>query len=129
VKVLDFGIAKLDEGGVAAPTRTGALVGTPYYMAPEQVEGRRDLDARVDVYAMGVVLYELLTGRVPFRADSYGALLLAIMRDEFPSCVEARPGLSAELDALIKRATARDPERRFANAEAFAARVRELTAR
>ncbi len=125
VKVLDFGIAKLDDGGVAAPTRTGALVGTPHYMAPEQFEGG-ELDGRVDLYAIGVVLFELLTGEVPFHAESYGSLLLAIMSNDFPSCRDARPELSVELDELIKTATARDPAERFADAAAFAERVGEL---
>jgi tetratricopeptide (TPR) repeat protein len=128
VKVLDFGIAKLQDGGGMAETGTGALVGTPYYMAPEQIEGRRDLDARVDVYALGVVLFELLTGDRPFRGDSYGALLLSIVTAEFPSCRERRPDLPERVDALIRTATARDRSVRFRTAREFADAVAELRA-
>jgi tetratricopeptide (TPR) repeat protein len=115
VKVLDFGIAKLEDGAGVAQTKTGALAGTPHYMAPEQVEGRRDLDARVDVYALGIVLFELLTGSPPFAGDSYGSILLSIMTGEFPSCREARPELPDAVDEVLARATARKRDQRFAS--------------
>ena len=80
VKVLDFGLAKLtqnaDKDKVSHKTRTGSVMGTPYYMAPEQCEGKAELDHRIDLYALGVILFEMLTGRVPFAGDGYGEIIV-----------------------------------------------------
>jgi eukaryotic-like serine/threonine-protein kinase len=91
VKVLDFGIAQTAPGVLGSEaaryederrlTATGTVIGTPQYMAPEQANGERDLDARVDIYACGVLLYEMLSGRRPFQASSYVALLNKILHD------------------------------------------------
>jgi eukaryotic-like serine/threonine-protein kinase len=118
VKVTDFGIAKAafaDED----LTTTGNLLGTSRYLAPEQVSGRT-VDARADLYSTGIVLYEMLTGRVPFQAETH--IATATMRlSKAPVPPRAlRSGISRELDAVVMRALARDPDERFQSAEEFA---------
>jgi serine/threonine-protein kinase len=115
VRLLDFGLAKsLTESG--APTAGGAMIGTPCYMSPEQAfAAPEEVDARTDLYSLGAVLYEMLTGRPPFE----GATVLAILRkieEEDP----APPGVSPEIDALVLKALAKDPARRFRNAAEMA---------
>lgn len=120
VKILDFGVSKFDEAG-DAPTRLtveGTLVGTPYYMSPEQAAGR-PVDARTDVYAMGVMMYEALTGRLPFEAESVGALFVKIGAGEHVPLRARRPDLDEGWCALVEKAFHRDPEARFSSAEAL----------
>ena len=119
VKLLDFGIAKFtDEAADAKLTNTGAVMGTPQYMSPEQARGRV-VDARTDLYAMGVVMYEALTGRPPFAAENYNAILFAILEDTPVALASIRPDLDPALVAVIERAMARKPEDRFADAESM----------
>jgi eukaryotic-like serine/threonine-protein kinase len=114
VKVLDFGIAKLNGPGQAsARTRMGVVLGTPAYMAPEQCEGRPDIDGRVDVYALGVMLHEMLTGETPFQADGFGAMLVMHLTAEPSPPSLRRPELPSSLDAIVLRALEKDPARRF----------------
>jgi len=115
IEVLDFGIAKLGEGA-ATMTRQGSVLGTPAYMAPEQGAGG-PIDHRADLYAMGVVLYEAVTGRRPFLSDSLYELLQmhAQKAPQPPSTL--RPGLPPSLEAVILRALAKRPEERFASAD------------
>jgi serine/threonine-protein kinase len=121
VKLLDFGVSKMI--GVAreelALTRTGMVMGTPYYMAPEQARGERDLDARVDLYACGVMFYEALTGKRPFTASNYNALLVQILGASPRPARALRPALPAAYDAVIERAMARDRRDRYATAADF----------
>jgi serine/threonine protein kinase len=122
-KVLDFGISKITSiGGQVNPrlTKTGAVMGTPYYMSPEQIRGVSDIDGRVDIYAFGVILYEALTGRVPFDGKNYGALVLEIATGtpERPSMVN--PTLVGSLERVILKAMAREPDDRFPSMEALA---------
>jgi serine/threonine protein kinase len=126
VKLLDFGVSKMTgvPTGSArhedlALTRTGMVMGTPFYMAPEQARGERDLDARVDLYACGVILYEALTGRRPFTASNYNALLLQILSATPRPATELRPALPAEFEAVIEKAMARRREDRYATAAEF----------
>jgi Protein kinase domain len=117
VKVLDFGISKMQrENESMALTRTGVTLGTPFYMSPEHARGVKGLDHRVDLYATGVMLYECLTGRVPYRDENYHALLQAILRAEPPPLHSLVPELDAGLAALVHRAIARDPRDRFLTA-------------
>ncbi|HEY6559996.1 MAG TPA: protein kinase [Polyangiaceae bacterium] len=121
VKILDFGISKFD------PTRTGnfnltnegTALGTPYYMPPEQARGETTLDVRADVYALGVVLYECLTGRKPFVAETLPHLAVLIHEGKYTSLLQLRPDVPAALAALVARAMSTDPEQRFPTARAM----------
>lgn len=119
IKVLDFGISKdtTEEIDNASPslTRTTAVLGSPSYMAPEQMRSTRDADVRADVWSLGVILYELLTGEVPFVAESFVELALKVISDEPPSPRSYRADLSPALEAAILRCLQKDPAVRFAN--------------
>ena len=134
-KLLDFGVSKMMPGwagglpGEEEPmnlTRTGMVMGTPYYMSPEQARGDRNLDARVDLWACGVILYEALTGRRPFVAANYNALLLQILTTSPRAARELRPALPASFDAVMNRSLARAREERFQTAEEFQAAIKPL---
>jgi serine/threonine-protein kinase len=117
-KILDFGVAKLrpDVGSISAETRTGALVGTPHYMSPEQARGR-PADHRSDLYAVGLILFEALTGRRAFDAESLFDLLRLQVEQPAPSLATLRPDLPRTLEAVLARALDKIPERRFQSAE------------
>lgn len=128
IKLLDFGVSKMmpefQTGEDALDlTRTGMVMGTPYYMSPEQARGERNLDGRVDVYACGVVMYEAIVGKRPFLAPNYNALLLAIINTNPRPLREARPKTPPELEAIIMRAMAKNRANRFPSAKHF---LREL---
>lgn len=120
IKVLDFGIAKVtsDEGEGKNLTRTGMIFGTPEYMSPEQAKGER-VDHRVDVYALGVILYELLTGKVPFTADTFMGILTKHMFEPpaAPSTVVPDANIPPEVEAIILKALQKDREYRFQSME------------
>ncbi len=117
VKVLDFGIAKLTGTAVEVNHRTGvgSLLGTPAYMSPEQCRGLVDLDHRSDIYSLGVVLYEMVTGKLPFPGPAMGEIIIGHATLPVPPLSEAAPDLSPRLAATIERALAKDPARRFAS--------------
>jgi eukaryotic-like serine/threonine-protein kinase len=118
VKVTDFGIAKAAFAGEDLTT-TGNLLGTSRYLAPEQISDRT-VDARADLYSTGIVLYEMLAGRVPFQAETHIATAtMRLSKDPVPPRA-LRSGISRELDAVVMRALARDPDERFQSAEEFA---------
>lgn len=124
-KVLDFGISKLsseEQGGINMRlTRTGAVVGTPYYMSPEQIRGSHTLDKRADIYAFGVIMYEALTGQVPFHAETYGALVLEIATGTPRAPDDLVPTLPEELSQVVLRAMARDLNARYPSMESLIA--------
>jgi eukaryotic-like serine/threonine-protein kinase len=121
LKILDFGVSKFQKTeSVRALTSDGALIGTPFYMPPEQLEGRGVIDARVDVYALGVILYECAARRRPFEASTLPHLAVLIHEAKPAPLVGLRPDLPAELIAAITRAMHPDPEARFSAARAFA---------
>jgi serine/threonine-protein kinase len=130
VKLVDFGIAKLRDATASPAGRTasGLIVGTPEYMAPEQCDDRT-VDARTDVYSLGVMAFELLAGRLPFQGRTVTQLLLAHLQQRPPSLLELVPGLDPELDRVVARALEKAPEARHASMAAMAAALRPVAAR
>ncbi len=114
VKVLDFGISKAQTGesGLSELTRTGMAIGTPSYMSPEQAQGLRDVDGRTDIWALGVILYEMLSEHRPFVADTYPRLLMHIVGGTPHRVSHWRRDIPDELDALIMRCLEKDPTQR-----------------
>ena len=128
VKVADFGLARPLEATDGATQTRGLLIGTVAYLAPEQVEHGRS-DARSDVYAAGVLLFELLVGKPPFSAATPLAVAHLHVTSRVPAPSSLVPGVPPELDAVVLRATARDPQLRYVDAEAFLADLRAASAR
>jgi serine/threonine-protein kinase len=122
LKITDFGIARLTDSG---RTRTGIVLGTPSFMSPEQLQGRA-VTGRSDLFSLGVTLFQMLTGQLPFRADSMPALMLKIAHEPHPPIRTLRPGLPADLDAFFERALAKDPAARFDSGAALAQALRDL---
>ncbi|MBQ0983160.1 serine/threonine-protein kinase [Streptomyces sp. F63] len=120
VKVMDFGIARAMQSGVTSMTQTGMVVGTPQYLSPEQALGR-GVDARSDLYSVGILLFELLTGQLPFDADSPLAIAYAHVQEEPPVPSSVNRSLPPAVDALIARALKKNPNERFPTAEAMRA--------
>jgi serine/threonine-protein kinase len=118
VKIVDFGLSRLSTN--ARITKTGVSMGTPRYMAPEQIRSAKDADGRTDIYACGVMVHESLTGGSPFPAGDPGQLLGCIMEGRVLQLEEQRPELPAELGPVIRRAMAKDPGDRYATIGAFA---------
>jgi serine/threonine-protein kinase len=127
MKVLDFGVSKsssLTSGGAGVLTRTRAILGSPLYMAPEQMRSSRDVDVRIDVWALGVVLFELLTLRSPFEAETMPELCLKVVGEPPLSIAELRPDLPPGIVAIVERCLEKDRERRYANASELAVALR-----
>jgi serine/threonine-protein kinase len=122
VYLTDFGLTKHGSSR-SGLTATGAFVGTIDYIAPEQIEGK-SVDARTDIYALGCVLFECLTGDVPFKKDADVAVMYAHLMDPRPRASEARPGLPVEVDAVLAKAMARDPGDRYGTASDLVADLR-----
>lgn len=123
VKVLDFGLAKLTQGDekVSHKTRTGSVMGTPYYMSPEQCEGKANIDHRSDIYSLGVILFEMLTGKVPFGGEGYGEIIVKHITAPVPSPRAINPRLPPSVESIILRALAKPREDRFQTMDEFAA--------
>lgn len=129
VKLLDFGVSKFSAlDAEMSMTRTGAVVGTPYYMSPEQAKGGL-VDARSDLYSIGVVAYQMLTGRVPFNAGSFNELLFKIVLEQPEPLDQVVPGIDLHFKGLVERAMTREPEGRFQNAREFKAALVEWAER
>ncbi len=139
-KLLDFGISKLAEatpgrhsmqparpaGRAKQITTKGTTLGTPWYMSPEQLRGRRDLDGRADLYSLGVIMYEWLTGRVPYEQDNVAELSLQIASGSATPLISLRPDLGHALSSLVARALAPEPDGRFASASAMRDALTEI---
>jgi serine/threonine-protein kinase len=127
VKILDFGVAKLmaDE---PSRTRSGSVVGTPKYMAPEQCRGLKTIDHRADIYSLGCILFELLCGRPPFIKEATGDLLIAHATEAPPSASALEPAVPPALDALVAAMLAKDPADRPPSMAAVAERLEHLRA-
>jgi eukaryotic-like serine/threonine-protein kinase len=125
VKVLDFGIAKFASSpSDHSSTRTGAVLGTPLYMSPEQARGLKTIDYRTDIYSLGLVAYTMLTGNLAFSSESFGDLLVQICTAPLPSLCANAPWLPAAMELWFQRACARDPASRFASAQELADALR-----
>jgi serine/threonine-protein kinase len=121
VKVMDFGIARLVESTL---TRTGSVMGTPAYMSPEQVNAKK-IDARSDIFSLGVILYELLTGTKPFPGDTIPTVMLAILQTDpaHPSTLDTK--IHPAWDEILRKALAKNREDRYATARELAQAVRD----
>lgn len=122
-KILDFGLAKL--GAVSNLTKVGSTVGTAAYMSPEQARGE-DVDGRTDVWALGVVLYQMVSGRLPFRSDYEQALVYSILNEDPEPLGKHRPDAPPEIDAVVRRCLEKEPEKRYSKVEDLAADLRLL---
>jgi serine/threonine-protein kinase len=119
VKVVDFGIAKFTErttASEAAGTHTGSLLGTPFYMSPEQARGLRTVDHRSDIWSVGVITFRCMTGRLPFEGESVGDVLVKLCTGPIPTPSEVVPDLPPAFDAWMARVLNREPSERFATA-------------
>ena len=114
VKVLDFGLAKINEPTQAALTQTGEVFGSPYYMAPEQLRNSKDVDQRTDVYSLGVILYEALAGTPPFKAEKLYDLVLKIATEQPRPLQDVRPDTPDKLIEVIQLAMTKGRDGRFA---------------
>jgi serine/threonine-protein kinase len=125
VKILDFGIAKMsvsasDQGSKPGATRTGAVLGTPLYMSPEQARALRTLDQRTDLYSLGLVAYTMFTGNLAFSSESFGDLLFQICTAPLPSLCAQASWLPPSMEGWFQRACAREPQDRYTTALEFA---------
>ncbi len=123
IKVMDFGLAKLK--GAMNITKVGSTVGTVAYMSPEQIQSR-DVDHRSDIFSFGVVLYEMLTGRMPFRGDHEAAMLYSIVNEEPQPLLSSIPDVSSQLENLIERTLEKDPSDRYQSMEDLLSDLRRL---
>ncbi len=126
-KVTDFGIAKPEEQARVGQGNTKGVIGSLWYMSPEQVQGRRDLDKRLDIYGLGILMYELLTGQVPFNAESSYEVMRLHVETPMPRVLDKRKDVPAWVDRVIARACAKKREERYGSCEEFLADLdREL---
>lgn len=123
IKVLDFGISKSINPDEAANsmTRTTAIMGSPYYMSPEQMRSSKNVDSRTDLWALGVILYQLSTGRVPFPGETITEVCSGVLADDPPGLGQYLPGMPQEFEQLVRRCLQKRPEHRFGNARELAA--------
>ena len=131
VKILDFGIAKLKstEHRPEAATRTGITLGTPYYMPPEQARGQKELDERADIYALGVILFELLSAQKPHNGENYNAILYSILMGAAPRIEQFRPDLPSELAGVVHRAMAGEAKDRYQSVSELSQALAPFTGR
>jgi serine/threonine-protein kinase len=122
VKVTDFGIARITD---SSKTKTGVILGTPSYMSPEQVSGEK-IDGRSDLFSLGVMLYQMLTGDLPFQADSIARLMYKIANEPAPDIRSIRPELPAQLAAIVAKAVNKQVGERYQDGDRFAADLRAV---
>jgi serine/threonine protein kinase len=122
----DFGIARLASGGSTATLTGQAILGTPAYMSPEQVQGEKALDGRSDLYAMGVLLYQMLTGQVPYQSDTPARVMMMHVLEPIPNILEFNADLPPECEAVIEKAMAKDPDQRYSTANELASALESV---
>jgi CHASE2 domain-containing sensor protein len=125
IKVTDFGIARITS---SSKTRTGVILGTPSYMSPEQVSGKR-LDGRSDIFSLGVVIFELLTGQKPFASEDMASLMYQITRKRHPSARETNPRIPPVVEKIIDKALIKEVDQRYQKAELMAEHLRKVVGR
>ncbi len=116
IKLTDFGIARITD---SSKTKTGMVLGTPSYMSPEQLVGKH-IDGRSDLFSLGVMLFQLLSGRLPFKGDSMASLMFCIANEPHPEIIELRKGLKnalPEISSIIDKVLAKTPENRYQTGE------------
>ncbi|MBI5487111.1 MAG: protein kinase [Deltaproteobacteria bacterium] len=114
VKLLDFGISKVRASDTGTKlTQEGSVLGTPQYMSPEQARGKIDVDGRADIWAVGVIIFEMLTGRIPFEGANYNQVIFNVVSEPIPRLRALREGITPELEAVVMRALERDLDRRY----------------
>ncbi len=124
VKILDFGVAKSALQSIdGSNTKTGAMLGTPYYMSPEQAQGIKSVDARSDLWSLAVIVFQCLTGRLPFESEALGDLLVKIIVAPIPTPSQYNPGVPPGVDAWWSRAADRNPDNRYQTAKEFAEKL------
>jgi serine/threonine-protein kinase len=121
VKVTDFGIARITD---ASKTRTGMVLGTPSYMSPEQLAGKK-IDGRSDLFSLAASLYQLLCGRLPFEGESMAQLMFRIANEPAPDILQLNPAVPPALAAFLEHAMAKEADARFQTGEAFAEALRQ----
>jgi serine/threonine-protein kinase len=119
VKVLDFGIAKQKSEGISTTTKTGSMLGTPYYMSPEQAQGVKAVDSRADLWGLAVIVFQCITGRLPFESDALGDLLLKIIVNPLPVPSQVHASIPPGFDRWWAKAASRDPAGRYQTAKEF----------
>ncbi len=125
-KVLDFGISKLTADQNVRMTQTQSSFGTPLYMSPEHMRSVKNVDHRTDIWSLGVILYESVTGRVPFEADTATAVAVAVATEALVPPSTHRPGLPPELDLVVARSLEKDPTRRYQSIDELAEALKPL---
>jgi eukaryotic-like serine/threonine-protein kinase len=129
VKLIDFGISKITRGdGSSKLTQTGTCLGTPSYMSPEQARGASDVDHRTDLFAMGVILYEMLAGDLPFVGENYNALLIRIITEDPRLPKDVNPDFPDEAVPLVQRALEKNPAQRFQSAAEMLKAIGDMSA-
>ncbi|HEY9052873.1 MAG TPA: serine/threonine-protein kinase, partial [Gammaproteobacteria bacterium] len=121
LKITDFGIARITD---SSKTKTGMVLGTPSYMSPEQLAGKK-VDGRSDLFSLGVMLFQLVTGRLPFQGDSMATLMYKIANEQHPAAETIRPDLPRCISIIINRALAKDREKRYQNGAQMASDIRK----
>ncbi len=128
VKIIDFGISKAVQDGQPQLTKTGALLGTPSYMSPEQARGRGEFDHRTDVYSMGVILYLMLTGDHPFVGQSYNDLIFNILTESPRDPISVKPEFPKDIVPIVFKSLEKNPEERYSDCHAFLSDLEKLPA-
>jgi tRNA A-37 threonylcarbamoyl transferase component Bud32 len=122
----DFGIARLASGGSSATLTGQAILGTPAYMSPEQVQGEKDIDGRSDIYAMGVLLYQMLSGQAPYQADTPARVMMMHVLEPVPNILEFNADLPPACEAVVEKAMAKDPDQRYSTANELASALESV---